>query len=173
VVREGRLHSKVVGHIIETAFGGGRATESIVAHTTAEQCCSRVRGWFRITVVAAVATTIGSSISITVLFPTVLCTAVIFSLAAPPSSVIPIILIFCLLRLDQIHQVGVERTLFDLLPIPIRPLLANPAQTHNLYLAVDIDTPVSPEATEATTAFFVGITKALIVDCVSINAIDR
>ena len=101
----------------------------------------------------------------------VLSTVLILSLIPPPS-IVPFVVILGLLRLDKIHQVGVEGPLFDLLSV--RSLLADPAQPHNLDLAVDVDPVlVSSATTEAAAFLLVGITKAPIVDSISIDAIDR
>ena len=81
-------------------------------------------------------------------------------------------MILGLLRLNEIHQVGVEGSLFDF--FPIWALLADPAQPHDFHLAVDVDPTLVPsEATEAAALFIVGITKSPIVDSISIDAIER
>ena len=101
----------------------------------------------------------------------VLSTVLILSLIPPPS-IVPFVVILGLLRLDEIHQVGVEGPLFDLLSV--RALLADPTQPHNLHLAVDVDPVlVSSATTEATTFLIIGITKSPIVDSVAVDAIDR
>lgn len=81
-------------------------------------------------------------------------------------------MILGLLRLNEIHQVGVEGPLFDLLSD--RALLADSSQPHNLHRAVDVDPILVPSATaEASALLIIGITKSPIVDSVAIDAIDR
>ena len=96
---------------------------------------------------------------------------VLFALA-PPTSIIPFIVILGLLRLDEIHQVRIEGTLFDLLPA--RTLLADPAQPHDLHLAVDVDPAlVSPATAEAAAFLIIGITKSPTVDSIAVDAVHR
>ena len=102
----------------------------------------------------------------------VVLSAVLLLTLAPPTSIAPFVVILGLLRLNEIHQVGVEGPLFDL--FSVRSLLADPTQPHNLHLAVDVDPVlVSSATTEAAAFLIIGITKAPIVDSVAIDAIDR
>ena len=101
-----------------------------------------------------------------------LLSAVLLLTLAPPTSIVPFVMILGLLRLNEIHQVGVEGPLFNLLSV--RTLLADPAQPHNLHLAVDVDPSLVPsEATEAAALLIVGITETPIVHSIAIDAIDR
>ena len=101
----------------------------------------------------------------------VLSTVLILSFA-PPTSIVPFVMILGLLRLNEIHQVGVEGSLFDL--FPIWALLADPAQPHDFHLAVDVDPTLVPsEATEAAAFLIIGITKATIVDSIAVDTVDR
>ena len=102
----------------------------------------------------------------------VVLSAVLILPLAPPPCIIPFVVILGLLRLNEIHQVGIEGPLFDLLSI--WPLLADPAQPHNLHLAVDVEPVLVSSATaEAATFLIISITKTPIVDSVAIDTIGR
>ena len=75
---------------------------------------------------------------------------------------IPIVLVLCLLRHDEVHQVGIEGPVFELLR-PDGPLLADAAQPQDLHLAVDVDPAPPSEAAEAPTTILFGIAVASLL----------
>ena len=74
------------------------------------------------------------------------------------SSMIPIVVILCLLPHDEVHQVGREGSIFELFS-PDGPFLADAAQPKNLNLAIDVG-PVPPSETAEAPSTILGIAVA-------------